>query len=45
VLEVTDIAEKPSDEELLKKRVAELARLMIEATDLSMKILGKKMVN
>jgi len=41
-LEVTDIAEKPSDEELLKKRVAELARLTIEATDVSMKILGKK---
>lgn len=36
------MSEQPSDEELLKKRVAELARLTIETTDLSMKILGKK---
>jgi len=40
-----DMSEKPSDEELFKKRVAELARLTIETTDLSMKILGKKLVD
>ena len=35
--------EKPSDEELLRKKIAELASLTAETTNLAMKVLGKKL--